>query len=103
MLKDPNLGVRVRAAEVLLYFGENEEADALLVILLKDDEVQKRRMALESFGRIAVYNKRALTSFSDLIFNKLDDPSPAVRREAARVAPLVEKEDIAESLVKCFS
>ena len=103
LLKDPNQGVRLRAAEVLLCFGENEWADSLLVELLKDEDVHKRRAALESFGRIAIYNKSIISSFGDLILNKLNDPSPIVRREAARIAARVEKEGITEWLVNCFS
>jgi HEAT repeat protein len=102
LLEDSNLGVRVRAAEALLFLGENQQADSLLTDLLKDKDVHKRRVALESFSRIAGKDRDVLSS-SSLVLEGLSDPSTVVRREAARAAALVDKEGIAESIVNCLS
>ncbi|MCI0553365.1 MAG: HEAT repeat domain-containing protein [Anaerolineae bacterium] len=101
LLKDPNLGIRVRAAEVLLFLDDNKSAELSLYDLLKDGDVHQRRVALESLGRIVT--RERLPSDVHLILDALKDPSPIVRREAARVVVLVKKEGISEYLENCLS
>ena len=103
LLKDSNIHIRARAAEVLLLLGENKHAESLLSGLLKDKDVNKRRIAIEAFGRIARDSQEKLSSNADLILGALKDPSPVIRREAVRVAAHIRKDEISDSIVSCLS
>lgn len=103
LLKAPNIGVRAHAAVVLLFLGESKRSESLLSKLLKDDDVNKRRIALNSFGHVAANAKGKLSFKVDLILDALNDPSPIIRREAARVASLLPHESITEPIVERLS
>jgi HEAT repeat protein/ATP/ADP translocase len=89
LLGDPNITVRAHAAVVLIYLGEHKRAQAFLSKLLKDKDVNKREIALDSLGHIADSAHGELSFKVDFIFDALDDPAPVIRREAIRVISLL--------------
>jgi HEAT repeat protein len=105
LLADSNLEVRARAAVLLIFLGEGKQAQLFLSRLLKDDEVNKRRIALNSFGQIATnaISKEQLPFKAEPILDALNDPSPIVRREAIRVVSLLKDDSIYASVVVCLS
>ena len=103
LLEASNLDIRARAAEVLLFLGDNKQADSCLSALLKDEDVYKRRLAIEAFGRIAGNYPEKLLPNSGLILGALKDPAPMVRRDAVSVVALLKTDKISESIVKCLS
>jgi HEAT repeat protein len=105
LLEDSNIGVRVRAAVVLIFLGEGRHAQLFLSTLLKDEDANKRRMVLVAFGDLVVnlVSKDRLPFDVDLIFNALNDPSPIVRREAISVASLLKDRSVYASVAGCLS
>lgn len=105
LLKDSNIVVRVRAAVVLILLGVGRQARLLLSELLNDKEAEKRRLALEAFGHLAAnaHSKEQLPFETGLVLGALNDPSPVVRREAIRVAPLLNDGSIFASIAGCLS
>ena len=102
LLKDPELGISARAAEVLLFLGENKPAETLLYDLLRDGDIHKRQAALESFCRIATNNRAKLPSETNLILDSLRDPSPMVRRAAVKFVSLLKQDETSELIVNCL-
>src|SRR4030095_10255705 len=84
LLEASNLDIRARAAEVLLFLGDNKRADSCLSALLKDEDVYKRRVGIEAFGRIAGNYPEKLLPNAGLILDALKDSSPIIRRDAVR-------------------
>ena len=105
LLEDPGLAVRIHAAVVLVFLGEGRRAQALLSELLQDEDPEKRRMALDGLGHIAVNtsSNRPLPFEASLVLDALDDPAPLVRREAIRVASLLKYGFIHAAVAECLS
>ena len=91
LLADSNIEVRARAAVLLIFLGEGKQAQLFLSRLLKDEDVNQRRIALNSFGQIAknAISEAQLPFKAEPILDALNDPSPIVRREAIRVVSLL--------------
>jgi len=103
LLNDPNVHIAAHAAAVLLFLHENERAQSFLLSLLKDEDVNKRHMALDSLGHIAANVKGGSAFKVDLILDALHDPSPLIRRDAMRVISLLKNDMIYSSIVECLS
>ena len=100
LLKDHNTGIRAHAAAVLLILGESKPAQELLSKFLKDQDVNKRCTALESYGRVAASVQGPQPFDAGLILDALEDPAPVVRREAIRVASLLRNDSVNMLIVK---
>lgn len=96
MLKDSNIRIGARAAVVLMLLGESRRARALLERLLKNEDGEKRLMALEACRNIALNAREAVPFDAHLIVRTLDDPLPAVRRQALMVASFFKEEKMIE-------
>ncbi len=100
LLKDKNVAVRTHAAVVLVYFGENKRAVALLAKLLKSDYEKDRRIAVDSLGHILENAKSSdKPPFKpQLVLEAVNDPSAMVRREAIRTASMLKGSAIVQSV-----
>lgn len=98
LLKDPSLEIRGHAAVVLAFVGEGRRATPVLARLLNSDDPESRRTALDSLGHILSNNKlvSSLPLMPIRILDAIDDPSPMVRREAIRVATLLDRDDVSD-------
>jgi HEAT repeat protein len=94
LLDDSNIQVSARAAIVLNYFGESERAQTFIEQLLKDDDPARRTAALVAYRTIAADSIEAIPFQPDRVLTALGDPTPMVRREAARVAAYLKSEAI---------
>jgi HEAT repeat protein len=103
LLNEDSLEIRAHAAAVLLILGESKPAQELLAKLLKDQDVDKRRIALESYGRVAASAQGRQSFDTTLILDALDDPAPVVRREAIRVVSFLRVNSINALIVKRLS
>ncbi len=103
LLKDSNTMICAHAAVVLIYLGENRRAQSFLTKLLKDKDVNKRGVALDSLGHIAESANGRLSFDVDFIFNALNDPAPIIRREAIRVISLLNDLNNYEPVIACLS
>lgn len=100
LLNDPNLPVRAHAAAVLLFLQENALAETVLSNLLKDQDLNKRRVAIDSLGHIAAQVKGNPSFKANLILDSLTDPSPIIRRDALRVAALLKDDALSTYIVE---
>lgn len=105
LLEDSNIEIRARAAVVLIFLGEGRHAQLILSEMLKDEDINRRRIALGAFGDIVVnvVSKERLSIDVDTILNAMNDPSPIVRREAIRVASLLKDGSIYKSVADYLS
>jgi len=103
LLEDPNNKIRARAAVVLIQLGESRSAQTLVATLLKDGDVNKRRVALDAIGDIAGSAKEKIPFKVDLILDSLSDPAPVVRREAVQVISLLDGDAVIDSIARCLS
>jgi len=105
LLEDMNMEVCARAAVVLIFLGEDKHAKLFLSSLLNDEDINKRRMALNAFGDIVVnlISKERIPFDVNLILSALSDPSPIVRREAIRIVSLLKYDLIYASITACLS
>lgn len=102
LLKERNLRICAQAAVVLIHLGAEKKARLVLVRLMKDEDVNHRRLALEAYERI-LSNADDLRKVDEgLVLKALNDPSPVVRRGAVRVATRLLNEVGPTSLVKCL-
>lgn len=92
LLQDPNVRIGAHAAAVLLLLHESERAYSFLSGLLKDEDVSRRRLALDALFHIAESSGDAVPFDVELVRSALSDPLPWVRRDAVRVAACL-KED----------
>lgn len=100
LLKDPSVEIRAHAAVVLVYFGEGKRALSLLSNLLKSNDAEERRTAVDSYGHI-LNNKDPNTTVRfnpQLILDAMNDPSPVVRREAIQAASMLDWDDAIVSI-----
>lgn len=103
-LKDSNTAIRAHAAVVLIFLGEENQAQLLLSELLKDKNADKRRIALAAFEHLARGADPKKPPFnSGLLVEALNDPSPVVRREAVRLASLLGDSSIYASIAGCLA
>ena len=100
LLKDPNVEIRAHSAVVLVFFGQGKRAVRLLSNLLKADDAEKRRIALDSFSHILENkNSGGKPPFKpDGILNAIHDPSAVVRREAIRAASMLKGSRVVEAI-----
>jgi HEAT repeat protein len=103
LLNDPNIQVGAHAAAVLLFMQENERAESVILKLLKNEDVNKRHIALDSLGHIAASAKGRPVFKAELILDSLKDPAPVIRRNAIRVASLLKDAVIYALIVECLS
>ncbi|HUG34065.1 MAG TPA: Npt1/Npt2 family nucleotide transporter [Anaerolineales bacterium] len=98
LLKGPSLEIRGHAAVVLTFFGEGKRATPVLASLLNSDDPESRRIALDSLGHILSNSKTrsSLPLMPIRILDAIDDPSPMVRREAIRVATLLDIDEVCD-------
>ena len=89
LLKDPNIVISARAAVVLIHLGEGKGAQALLVKLLKSEDVNSRHVALIAIREIAKNTKDKFHFKIELILDVVNDPIPVIRRDAIPVAVLL--------------
>jgi len=89
LLKDPNKSIGAHAAVALIYLEENKRAQNFLTGLMKDKDVNKRKIALDALFNIAESANGELSFNVDFIFKALKDPVPLIRREAVRVISLL--------------
>jgi HEAT repeat protein len=94
LLKDPNISISTRAAAVLVHFGNGEAAQELLTALLKENDIHCKRTTLDAIHEIGRNTKGVLPFQVDPILDMLEDVSPAVRRDAIRVAALLDGESV---------
>jgi HEAT repeat protein len=102
LLMDQDTGVQAHAAVVLLSLGESKRAQNLLGKAFQDQDANKRRIALQSFGRIAAAVQKPILFDTHLILTALHDESLTVRREATRVARYVCDEAVIIDLATLF-
>ena len=86
LLKDSNAMIRARAAAVLIHHREGKAARSLLAKMFKDEKVHARRAALDAVGEASKFTAGNSSFEADLVLGILDDPSPALRRDAISVA-----------------
>ncbi len=100
LLKDKNVEIRAHAAVVLIYFGENRRALNLLARLLKSEDPEERRIAIDSYGHVLENSDPNVTvRFNPkTILGVMNDPSPVVRREAIRAAAKLSWNESMESI-----
>lgn len=98
LLKDPNIVIRARAAVVLVYLGEGKSAQILLAKLLKNEDVNHRRVALDAIREIAKSARGTFPFKKEIILDALNDPIPAVRRDATQVAALLNDDAVYETI-----
>src|SRR6266498_1589098 len=98
LLRDNNPAIQAHAAIVLMYLFQSESAEQIFAKLLKDKDAQTRRIALQSFGHIAEGIKERINIKVELIADAFEDESPAVRREAARIAHHIQANSISQPL-----
>jgi HEAT repeat protein len=105
LLEDSNIEVGARAAVLLIFLGESRHAQSLLSKLLKDEDFNRRRIALNSYGQIATHaiSKEQLPFDINLILDALHDPFPIVRREALQVASFLKDGSLYASVAGCLS
>jgi len=105
LLEDSHIEVRARAAVVLIFLGEDKHTQLFLSELSNDEDVNMRRIALNSLGQIATnaISKEQLPVEVGLILNALKDLSPIVRREAIRVSSFLQDGSIYASVAICLS
>jgi len=102
LLKDPNVEIRAHAAVALLFFNDNRRALNLLARLLKSEDAEERRIAIDSYGHILDNSKKDVTlRFNPQpILDALNDPSPLVRREAIRTAARLNWDEAIKSIAE---
>lgn len=86
LLNDVNIRVGARAAVVLLHLGDTEQAHAFLTKMLHDYDARTRSVALVAYQAIAQQTQACIPFDLNLIVEALNDQTPAVRRDALRVA-----------------
>jgi len=98
MLKDSNIRIQARAAMVLMYLGESQQANLFLTQLLNDEDPRRRYVAVDAF-RVIISNARNMVPFNmDLIITAMSDTAPMVRREAVKVAAYLKGEAVYEAV-----
>ena len=100
LLKDSNIKISTRAAIVLIYFGEAQHANNLLERLLRSEDPGQRCAALDAYRTIAEDSKDVILFILNSILDAMNDPVPAVRREAIRVAVYLRNVDIFEAVAR---
>jgi len=100
LLKDPNIVISARAAVVLIHLGEGKGAQALLVKLLKSEDVNSRHVALIAIREIAKNTKDKFHFKIELILDVVNDPIPVIRRDAIPVAVLLGDDAVYEIIAK---
>lgn len=103
LLVDPKVKISARAAIILSYFGESASANVFLEGLLSDEDASKRAAALDAYRSIAMAAKGDIPFNPGLIMESLNDPVPAVRREAIRVAVTLKDISFYEEVTRHFS
>jgi HEAT repeat protein/ATP/ADP translocase len=100
LLKDPNVEIRAHAAVVLIFFTDSRRALTLLANLLKSEDEEERRIAIDSYGHILenIEPNKTLRFNPQHILNALDDPSPVVRREAIEAAARLNWDEAIKSI-----
>jgi HEAT repeat protein len=100
MLKDPNVEIRAHAAVALSFYSDNRRALNLLARLLKSEDAEERRIAIDSYGHILEnMEPNATVRFNPQpILDALDDPSPLVRREAIETAARLNWDEAIKSI-----
>ena len=103
LLEDPNIGIRARAAMVLIHLGEGENSQALLTKLLRHEEVHTRRAALAAIRDIVQNTKNQFPFKIEAVLDVVDDPVAVVRREAIQVAALLDGDTVYEAIARHLS
>lgn len=98
LFRDANVGVAARAALVLIYLCEHEQAGSLFAELLKHRDVDTRRAVLQAFGHVVSGMKERLNINPDLILAAFSDDSAFVRRDAVQIAPLLRHPSVPPAL-----
>ncbi len=89
LLKDPNPEIRAHAAMALASYGHGARALKLLSSLIKSENSEDRRIAVDAYGHILSNKKNPASTIlfnPQLILDAMTDPSPVVRREAIHAA-----------------
>ena len=100
LLINSNARVSAKAAVVLLYLGASDRAGSFLATWLKDEDDRKRLVALETYRAIALQSKSTIPFNTDLIATTLNDPTPAVRRQAMLAAAFFKDAQLIESVAQ---
>jgi HEAT repeat protein len=103
LLKDPSVKVAARAAVVLMHLGKSDQAVPALSAWMKDGDQNHRSAVLIGYLAIAFEAKEAIPFDRDLILVALNDPVPAVRRQAVRVASYFMDDEMIEIVARGLS
>jgi HEAT repeat protein len=100
LLNNSNARVSAEAAVVLLHLGATDTAGSFLAQLLKDEDDRNRLVALEAYRAIALESKSTILFNTDIITTTLNDPVPAVRRQAMLAAAFLKDAQLIESVAQ---
>ena len=98
LLASPNVRISARAAVVLMYLCESEQAGSLLSAMEKHADEAKRLAALEAYRAIALEAKSVIPFPEEPLLGALNDPVSAVRRQAQLVAGFFKEEKLIEAV-----